>query len=218
MVQLYQTVRSGNKGFVPRNGAPTRERILEAAERLVIDNGYAATSVDRVIAEAHSSKGSFFHHFASKDDLARALVNRYVAADIAHLDAAVAEVTGATGDPRERVLQFLRVFEDSGDQIMAAQSSCLYVSVLTERELVDRGTSAEIVRAIEAWREGLVALLRDAMPDEGPTDPAALADHVFVTFEGAFILCRATGDPGHMRSQLRVLRQLVDSLLPQPVD
>ena len=51
---MYQTVRSGNKGFVPRNGAPTRERILEAAERLVIDNGYAATSVDRVIAEAHS--------------------------------------------------------------------------------------------------------------------------------------------------------------------
>jgi TetR/AcrR family transcriptional repressor of nem operon len=36
---------------------------------------------------------------------------------------------------------------------------------------------------------------------------------VFVTFEGAFILCRATGDPGHMRRQLRVLHQLLDALL-----
>ena len=76
---------------MPRNGAPTRERILDAAERLVIDNGYAATSLDRVIAESHSSKGSFFHHFASKDELARALVERYAAADIAHLETALAE-------------------------------------------------------------------------------------------------------------------------------
>ena len=57
-----------------------------------------------------------------------------------------------------------------------------------------------------------------ALPPDSDLDAEALADHVFVTFEGAFILCRATGDPGHMRSQLRVLRQLVDSLLPQPVD
>jgi len=45
-------------------------------------------------------------------------------------------------------------------------------------------------------------------------DLAELADHVFVTFEGAFMLCRATGDPGHMRAQLRTLRQLVEAVLP----
>lgn len=201
------------KGWVPRNGAPTRERILETAERLVIDNGYAATSLDRVIAESHSSKGSFFHHFASKDDLARALVERYVAADIGHLDAAVAEVIAATDDPSERVIRFLRIFEDTADELMAAQSSCLYVSVLTERQLVERGTSAQIEQAILAWRDGLARLLADALPDSGELDLEALADHVFVTFEGAFLLCRATGDPGHMRRQLRALRQLAGALL-----
>lgn len=198
---------------MPRNGAPTRQRILDAAERLVIDNGYAATSVDRVIAEAQSSKGSFFHHFASKDDLARALVDRYAAADIAHLDDAVARVTAATADPVERVIGFLRIFEDDADALMSAQSSCLYVSVLTERELVQRGTSAEIVRAITVWRDSLVELLRAALPDRPDADLAALADHVFVTFEGAFILCRATGDPSHMRAQLRALRLLVQAML-----
>jgi len=198
---------------VPRNGTPTRERILDTAERLVIDNGFAATSVDRVIAEAGSSKGSFFHHFTSKDDLASALVRRYAAADIGHLDAAVAEVKQATSDPRERVIRFLRIFEESADELMQAQSSCLYVSVLTERQLVERGTSVEILRAIVAWREGLVELLSEAVPEPGALDLAELADHVFVTFEGAFILCRATGDPGHMQAQLRTLRQLVEAVL-----
>src|ERR1044072_3618746 len=55
---------------MPRDGHGTRERILQAAERLMSDQGYSATSVDQVIAEAGSSKGGFFHHFSSKTDLA----------------------------------------------------------------------------------------------------------------------------------------------------
>ena len=179
----------------------------------MIENGYAATSVDRVIAEAQSSKGSFFHHFASKDDLARALVERYAAADIAHLDAAIAAVSAATDDPAQRVLAFVRIFEDGADELMSIQSSCLYVSVLTERELVQRGTSAQIDRAIVAWREALVRLLEDALPHPGDLNLSALADHVFVTFEGSFILSRATGEPRHMRAQLQIVRQLLETLL-----
>ena len=44
-------------------------------------------------------------------------------------------------------------------------------------------------------------------------DLDALADHVFVTFEGAFLLARSTGESFHMRSQLRTLRQLVAAAL-----
>ncbi len=201
---------------MPRDGSATRERILEVAERLVIEHGYSATSLDRVIAESQTSKGSFFHHFASKDDLARALVARYAAADVAHLDAAVAQVLAESTDPVERVLRFVRIFEESADELMSAQTSCLYVSVLTERELVERGASTEIARAIAAWREGLAALLRSALPAGSGVDVESLADHIFVTFEGAFILCRATGDPRHMRAQLTVVRELLEALLAGP--
>ena len=40
-----------------------------------------------------------------------------------------------------------------------------------------------------------------------------MADHVWVTFEGAFLLARTTGDPDHMRRQLATLRTLVSALL-----
>lgn len=205
---------------MPRDGSATRQRILDTAERLVIDNGFAATSVDRVIAESGTSKGAFFHHFDSKTALARALVDRYAAADIGHLDRAVAQVTAETDDPAARVIAFLRVFEDGADELMAAQSSCLYVSVLTERQLASSGTWDQISRAVLAWRAELSRLLGDALaarPDAVAVDTNALADHVFVTFEGAFILARSMNDAGHMRAQLRVLRQLLEALLePRP--
>ena len=205
---------------MPRDGSATRQRILDTAERLVIDNGFAATSVDQVIAESGTSKGAFFHYFDSKTALARALVDRYAAANIGHLDRAVAQVTAETDDPAARVIAFLRVFEDGADELMAAQSSCLYVSVLTERQLASSGTWDQISRAVLAWRAELARLLGDALaarPDAVPVDTNALADHVFVTFEGAFILARSMNDAGHMRAQLRVLRQLLEALLePRP--
>ncbi|MGH3173528.1 MAG: TetR/AcrR family transcriptional regulator [Streptosporangiaceae bacterium] len=206
---------------MPRDGSATRQRILDTAERLVIDNGFAATSVDQVIAASDTSKGAFFHHFDSKAALARALVDRYAAADIGHLERAVAQVEAATDDPAARVIAFLRVFEDGADELMAAQSSCLYVSVLTERQLASSGTWDQISRAVLAWRAELSRLLDDALLDDAlatradaiPVDTNALADHVFVTFEGAFILARSMNDAGHMRAQLRVLRQLLEALL-----
>jgi TetR/AcrR family transcriptional regulator, transcriptional repressor for nem operon len=204
---------------VPRDGSATRQRILETAERLVIDNGFAATSVNQVIAESGTSKGAFFHHFDSKLALARALVDRYAAADVAHLDQAVAQVKAETGDPAERVIAFVRVLEDRADELMAAQSSCLYVSVLTERQLAQSGTLDQITHAVVAWRTELSRMLNEALKAcPGAVDTDALADHVFVTFEGAFILARSMNDASHMRAQLRVLRQLLEALLSDRQD
>jgi TetR/AcrR family transcriptional repressor of nem operon len=199
------------KGFMPRDGTPTRDRILDAAEHLVIENGFTATSVDQVLDAASTSKGAFFHHFASKLELGRALVRRYVAADLAHLDGALAATEGIT-DPVERTLAFVQVFEDTADELMSAQSGCLYMSVLTERQLADTGEP--ILGAVVAWREAYAGLLRAALGRRGRrVDVDALADSLFVTFEGAFLLCRSTGDPGHMRRQLATHRTLVQALL-----
>lgn len=202
---------------MPKDGTLTRERILDAAEHLVIENGFAATSVDQVLAAAPTSKGAFFHHFGSKLDLARALTERYVAADVANLHEALA-ATEQVADPAERLVAFVRHFEDRAEAIMAAQSSCLYVAVLTERQLVSNGTAGLITGAIEAWRKEIAGLLHAAaiargvdLEDLGGVD--ALADHVFVTFEGAFLLCRSTGDSTHMRTQLGVLRSLLTRAL-----
>jgi TetR/AcrR family transcriptional repressor of nem operon len=208
---------------MPRDGNPTRERILRVAERLMTDQGYSATSVDQVIAEAGSSKGAFFHHFTSKTDLAVQLVQRYVAADLAHLDAALAATAHLT-DPTARVLAFVRHFEDGADHLMAEQSGCLYASVLAEREFAGSEINELVAKATRTWRDALADLLRPALAADRPAtgiergiaadiDVESLADHLYTTFEGGFILCRTYADRSAMRAQLRIFRQLLQALL-----
>ena len=200
---------------MPKDGSATRERILETAERLMTEQGYRATSLDQVIAESSSSKGAFFHHFGSKSDLALQLTERYVAGDLANLDAGLAAVADIE-DPSTRLLAFLRFFEDGADELMSAQSGCLYATVLAEREFTGSDINDLVAKGTAVWRTALADLLRSALDDRRPTldiDADALADHLYVTFEGAFILCRTFQDASGMRSQLRVFRQLLESVL-----
>ncbi len=147
---------------MPKDGSVTRTRILDAAEGLVERNGFAATSVDQILAASGSSKGAFFHHFDSKRALASALVDRYVDADLTQLRRGLDAADGID-DPVERVLAFLAHYERWADELVSEDSACLYIAVLTERDLLDDATSASVERAIRTWREEFAALLRPAL-------------------------------------------------------
>lgn len=58
--------------------APTKENILAAACKLMLQKGFNATSVDEICAAAGATKGSFFHFFKSKDDLGKAALKSFV--------------------------------------------------------------------------------------------------------------------------------------------
>jgi TetR/AcrR family transcriptional repressor of nem operon len=202
-----------------RSGAETRERILDGAERLVLEHGLAATTVDAILAESDTSKGAFFHHFPTKNHLARALVERYAASDVAFLQEFIAKAEATSDDPAVQVVEFIRMFEDAADEMVAQQPSCLYVSYIFEKQLFEDGTNDVIVGAVVAWRERLAEKLREAADRHRPREPVdldALADHVFATFEGAFLLTRAMGDPDLMRRQLELVRRYVAVLFDIP--
>lgn len=71
--------------------APTRERILDAAERLFAQHGFTGTSLRRIVSEAEVNLAAVNYHFGSKEALLRAVVARLVeptnAARLARLDA-----------------------------------------------------------------------------------------------------------------------------------
>ena len=179
---------------MPKDGTATRERILDAAEHLVIENGFAATSVDQVIRAAGTSKGAFFHHFDSKLDLARALTDgtsrRTSASSRAPSTRPPASRTPPSGSsPSSR-------FRGPGRRAMSAQSQLPLHRGADRAAAVPDGTADLIRHAIDAWRwrsPTFFAPRSSAVPDLVDVD--ALADHVFVTFEGAFLLCRSPGNP-----------------------
>lgn len=65
----------------------TREKVIDAAERLFVDEGFHAVSVDRVASEAGHTKGAVYSNFDSKEDLFFAVYERRAARGIAELEA-----------------------------------------------------------------------------------------------------------------------------------
>ena len=57
----------------PARGQDSRQKLLDAAVRLIRTKGYGATRVEDICAEAGLTKGAFFHHFPSKEALGVAL-------------------------------------------------------------------------------------------------------------------------------------------------
>jgi TetR/AcrR family transcriptional regulator, transcriptional repressor for nem operon len=167
-----------------------------------------------VIGAAGATKGAFFHHFPSKNDLGRALLERYAADEARMLEDLMATVEAASDDPAEQLVAFVRHFEEVADVLAPTQPGCLFVSFVYERRLTD-GEDDIIGTSIRLWRTRLLEQL-EAAATEHPTavavDLESLADQVFTTFEGGFILARAMGDPGHLRAQLAHLRHYLDLL------
>lgn len=204
---------------MPRDGAPTRERLLDAAEGLILDHGFAATPVDAIIERAGVTKGAFFHHFPSKSDLAHALVERYAAAEAGQLEAFMERAERLARDPLQQLLVFVGLFEEEMQELDAPHPGCLLASYCYEAGLFDARTHAVIRRAVSHWRDRLGAKLREAAAQHPPrieVDLRTLTDTMFVIFEGAFVLSRTMDDRRAVGAQLRHLRNYLELLFAQP--
>src|SRR3954454_9666603 len=56
--------------------ATTKRALVNVAEELFTENGYAATSLDAIVAGADVTKGALYHHFSGKQALFEAVFNR----------------------------------------------------------------------------------------------------------------------------------------------
>jgi TetR/AcrR family transcriptional regulator, transcriptional repressor for nem operon len=198
-----------------RDGSATRTRILDAAQELVLDQGFAGTSVDEVIAASGTTKGGFFHHFPSKQELAGALIERYVAEDLRLLDDLFTRAERLSRDPLQQLLLFVGLQEEDADELAGDDPGCLLASFCYERDLFDESTRAAIAHAVLSWRTRTRAKLDEVVelyPPRIPVDLDALADEGLALFEGAYVLSRALGEPKLLKGQLRHFRNYLELL------
>jgi TetR/AcrR family transcriptional repressor of nem operon len=199
---------------MPRDGGATRTRILDAAEKLVLEQGFGGSSVDEIIASAGTTKGGFFHHFSTKQALALGLVERYVAEDMQLLEDLLARAERLSDDPLQQLLLFIGLQEELADDLGDGRG-CLYASIMYEKELVDERTRDLIAEAVRAWRARTRAKLNEVVakyPPRVPIDLDALADQGLAVYEGTFVLSRALDEPELLRGQLRHFRTYLELL------
>jgi TetR/AcrR family transcriptional regulator, transcriptional repressor for nem operon len=211
---------------VSRTGQPsahdpntTRERLLDAAQTLVLAQGFAGTSVDGIAAAAGLTKGAFFHHFENKHELAEALLSRYAAQDAAHLAQHMATAERLATDPAQQLLVFVGLFADEMAALSAPAAGCLYASYAAEAGLLDADSRRIVREALLGWRTRLGAKLDEAIARHGlpaGVPRAGLEDLMLTVFEGAFILSRVLGDAQLVAAQLRHVRQYLALLFDPP--
>ena len=192
-----------------------RERILDAAQALILDHGFSATTVDAVVGRAGATKGAFFHHFGSKSDLARALVERYAALDRSHLEQGLARAEKLASDPLQQVLLLIAFYEEEFEAMAEPFPGCLFASYIYEAKLFDEATLEVLRESTLLWRRVLRAKLEEVAaihPPRREVDMESLADLFYSLSEGAFVMTKTLGDKTLLARQARHLRNYLELL------
>ena len=199
-------------------GAATRERILDSAQAMILDHGYAGVSVDQLISSLGLTKGAFFHHFKSKQELARTLIQRYSDEGVALFRTNLARAKKLSDDPLQQFLIFIGLYEELFEGLTEPYPGCLLASYVMEMQQFDEDMRRIINVEFEMSRTELTKLINEISqkyPPRSAFDPVSLADGFMAVFEGAFILSKSLQEANITALQLRHYKNYIELLFRQ---
>ena len=209
--------RAHTQPQAPAKNTSSKTRLLDAALHLIRSNGYAATAVDEICHEAGVTKGSFFHHFKSKDDLALAAVAHWRAMTEGFFAGAAYH---EAPNPLERLLGYLdfRAAILTGD---LADYTCLLGTLVQEtyathpeiRVACEQALSAhiaELTRDVEAARH--------LYAQDAPWSAQSVGNFIQAVLQGSFIFAKADQSPEVIRQNLDHLRRYLRALFHPDTD
>lgn len=198
-----------------RKGTDTRERILAAAQSSVLDKGFAATSIDELIAAVGITKSGFFYHFRDKGELARALLARYVAHENALFDDLFRRADELNEDPLHGFLVGLKMMSELLADLPGGHPGCLVAAYCYQDRLFDKDVREMSASAVLAWRRRFRARLDEIAaryPPRIEVNLDDLADMLSGVVDGGIILAKVLKDPDALPRQVMLYRDFVRSV------
>jgi TetR/AcrR family transcriptional repressor of nem operon len=192
-----------------------KDNMLAAAVSVIRSKGYAATSVDDLCAAAGVSKGAFFHHFKSKEDLAVAAAERWSQMTG---DLFAAAPYHKHADPLDRVLGYID-FRKSLLTGELPQFTCLVGTMVQETYASNPAIRDACARSISNHIAKLEQDIRAAIAKHriSPSWTAAsLALYTQAVLQGAFIIAKAKGNAKDASACVDHLRRYVELLFNRP--
>jgi TetR/AcrR family transcriptional repressor of nem operon len=197
----------------PKPGAKTK--LLDAAVNVIRARGYSATTVDELCENAGVNKGAFFHHFASKQDLAVAAARHFSSmADGLFSTAPYRELP----DPVDRLLGYVK-FRESLLQGELPEFTCLVGTMVQETYGTHPAIRKACDRSLREHTDMLEADIAAALHTyggDGQWNAESLAIYMQAVIQGAFIFAKARNGPAVAAACLDHLRRYIQTLFAPP--
>jgi TetR/AcrR family transcriptional repressor of nem operon len=196
-------------------GLQTRTRILDEAQDMILDYSYSGMSVEGLIGRLGLTKGAFFHHFDSKGDLARTLIQRFSDDGNQTLRDMLARAHKLSDDPLQQLLILVGLFIEEFEGLTEPYPGCLLAAYVYEMQQFDDDVRDVINAEFLTWRQiltGQIERIKLRYPPREEVDTEALADMFISTFEGAFIMSKSLRDPAITAEQLKLYKAFISAL------
>ncbi|MEY4488556.1 MAG: hypothetical protein RIQ79_1064 [Verrucomicrobiota bacterium] len=194
---------------MPRQ-ADTKSRLIETASKLFWQRSYYGTSVDLICEACGIKKGSFYHHFDSKQALTEAGLDQYRELFIAHYD----QVFSASREPLDRFRSYIESLIAFQSQLLAIEGTvlgCPLYALGNEigtqepllREKIDACLSLTARYFASAIRDGI------AQGAISACDPETRAEEILMLVEGALGLARIRNDVAPLKKLTAAVLRLL---------
>lgn len=179
----------------------TRGSIIEAADRLFYERGYEHTSFADIAAAVQISRGNFYYHFRTKDEILEAVIGLRLANTRQMLDRWAHE----SEDPAERIRSFIHMLIVNRVKIM--QYGCPVGTLCNELAKLDHGAKDEANKIFMLFRDWL---RRQFARLGRVADADALAMHLLARSQGVSTLATAFRDEGFIRHEVAQMCDWLD--------
>lgn len=193
----------------------TKDILLEAAESLMLADGYSRTSVDAVCEKAGVTKGSLYHYFKTKEDLGLAVLDRWITRSVEMLADGPHQ---AVKDPVEAAVAYTEHVADSASAIWGRGCfvGSLSVDIAASSDRMQQGVEA-IFRGFVQQHAGLFSPVIEKSKLENLPSAEELAELFLCAIEGSIVMAKAYRDIGPIQRSVRAFKRYLELLLGEPL-
>jgi TetR/AcrR family transcriptional regulator, transcriptional repressor for nem operon len=184
----------------------TREQIVEAADRLFYHQGYEHTSFTDIADVVRISRGNFYYHFKSKDEILDAVIAARLASTARMLERWESDAR----QPADRIRRFIHMMVANREDIM--RYGCPVGTLRSELAKLGHGAQDEANRLFVLFRDWL----REQFTLLGHIDDAdTLAMHLLARSQGLATLANAFRDEKFIRREVKAMEEWLAARAPR---
>lgn len=185
----------------------TRQQIIDAADDLFYRRGFEHTSFAHIAEAVGISRGNFYHHFKTKDQILDAVIG----ARLARTEGLLAQWQAQGSTPAQRIRSFIRILIANQAPIM--DHGCPVGTLCSELAKLGHPALAQAGRLFTLFRGWLG---RQFVQAGRRGDADALALHLLARSQGVAVLAQTFRDPAFVRDEVQQMETWLDTVLAPP--